>query len=82
MEGPRHIVINKRYYTQSDAEGCLSREARQKPKERKKNFKDPSLFKASPTSKLIIIKIKEKRLRGGGGRERGGGGGGGEEGDT
>lgn len=34
--GPRHIAINKRYYTQSDAEGCLSREARQKPKERKK----------------------------------------------
>lgn len=46
--GPRHTEINKRNYTQSDAEGCLSREARQKPKESGGKIKDPSLLQSLP----------------------------------
>lgn len=49
----------------------LGKQGRSQKKEKK--FKDPSLFKASPTPKLIIIKK---------GTAAGGRGGGGEEGDT
>lgn len=55
--GPRHTEINRRYYTQSNTEGCLSREAKaEEAKRKEKKFKDSSLFKAFPTPKLIIIK--------------------------
>lgn len=60
-------LIKDTTHKQMQRDGSLGKQGRSQKKEKK--FKDPSLFKASPTPKLIIIK-KEPLLGGarGGGR--------------